>query len=154
MRLADLSDGTSNTLGASEVKAFTPYLRDGDAASSTIPGPAGISPLGGSFKADSGHTEWVDGRVHQTGFTTVFTPNTVVPHVSGGTSYDIDFTNCREEQSCAGDTFAAVTSRSHHTGVVQSLLCDGSTRSFSDTIDLNVWRGLGTRSGNEDIGEF
>ncbi len=154
MRLADITDGTSNTLAVSEVKAFTPYLRDGDGASPTIPGPTGVSGLGGSFKKNSGHTEWVDGRVHQTGFTTVFTPNTVVPHSSGGIDYDVDFTNCREEKSCSGDTFAAVTSRSHHAGVVHSLLCDGSTRTVTETIDLSIWRALGTRQGNEALGEY
>ncbi|MHC4880451.1 MAG: DUF1559 family PulG-like putative transporter [Planctomycetota bacterium] len=154
MRLADITDGTSSTLACSEVKTFTPYLRDGDGASASIPAPSAVSGLGGSFKTNSGHTEWVDGRVHQTGFTAVFGPNTVVAHSSSGEDYDIDFTNCREEKSCSGETFAAVTSRSHHSGVVQSLLCDGSARSISDTIDLNVWRGLGTRDGLEDVGEF
>ena len=154
LRLADITDGTSNTLACSEVKTYTPYLRDGDNASATAPAPGGISGLGGSFKTNSGHTEWIDGRVHQTGFTTVFPPNTVVSHSSGGTDYDVDFTNCREEKSCSGETYAAVTSRSHHPGIVNSLLCDGSTRTISDTIDLRVWQALGTRDGNEDIGEF
>lgn len=154
MRLADITDGTSNTLAASEVKAFTPYLRDGDAATASVPPALGISSLGGSFKSDSGHTEWVDGRVHQTGFTTVFTPNTLVPHSAGGVSYDVDFTNCREEKTCSGETYAAVTSRSYHGGVVHSLLCDGSARSISDSIDLNVWHALGTREGQEDTGEY
>lgn len=154
MRFADIADGTSNTLACSEVKTFTPYFRDGDAASAAVPSPTGISGLGGSFKTNSGHTEWIDGRVHQTGFTTVFPPNTVVPHSSGGIAYDVDFTNCREEKSCSGDTYAAVTSRSHHSGIVNSLLCDGSTRSISDTIDLGVWRSLGTREGYEALGEY
>ncbi len=154
MRLADITDGTSNTLACSEVKTFTPYLRDGDGASATVPAPGGISSLGGSFKTNSGHTEWIDGRVHQTGFTAVFAPNTVVSHSNGSDVYDVDFTNCREEKGCAGETFAAVTSRSHHTGLVHSLLCDGATRTISDTIDLTVWRALGTRDGNEDIGEY
>jgi hypothetical protein len=36
MRIRDFTDGTSNTLCFSEVKAFTPYLRDGDGASNHL----------------------------------------------------------------------------------------------------------------------
>ena len=154
LRLAGISDGLSNTLATSEVKAFTPYFRDGDGASATVPGATGVAALGGSFKTNSGHTEWVDGRVHQTGFNTVFGPNTLVPHVAGGVDYDIDFTNCREEKSCTGSTFAAVTSRSFHQGVVHSLLCDGSVRGISDTINLQTWQWLGNREDNEVISDF
>jgi len=147
-------DGESNTLAFAEVKAFTPYLRDGDAATNTIPQPEGISGLGGAFQTDSGHTEWVDGRVHQTGFTTAFGPNTTVPHTFSGDTYDIDFTNCREEKACSGPTYAAVTSRSYHLGLVNVLLMDGSARAVIDAIDLNIWRGLGTRDGEEVIPQF
>ena len=55
-----------------------------------------MAGYGGNFQADSGHTEWVDARVHQTGFTTTFPPNTKVPFTTGGTTYDIDFNSSRE----------------------------------------------------------
>lgn len=151
---ADFIDGTSTTLCAAEVKAFTPYLRDGDAASASLPEPADISGFGGDFKTDSGHTEWVDGRSHQTGFTTTFTPNTVVPHVDSGTTYDVDFTNCREAKNCSGPTYAAVTTRSYHEGIVFVLLMDGATRSVSENVDLETWRRLGQRNDRKIIGEF
>jgi prepilin-type N-terminal cleavage/methylation domain-containing protein len=144
-RFRDFSDGTSNVLCFSEVKAFTPYFRDGDAATDVIPGPSEIAALGGSFKTETGHTEWVDGRVHQTGFTTTYPPNTIVPYEVGGVAYDVDFTNCREEKSCNGATYAAVTSRSYHPQAVNSLLMDGSVRSFSNTMDSETWRNLGDR---------
>jgi len=51
-------------------------------------------------------------------------------------------------------TYAAVTSRSYHEGVVQSLLMDGSSRSVSESIDLATWRALGTRSGGEVVDSF
>jgi prepilin-type processing-associated H-X9-DG protein len=96
----------------------------------------------------------VDARAHQSGFTTVFTPNTVVPFVSGGTSYDIDFNSMREGRTTTAITYAAVTSRSHHSGVVNVLLLDGSCRSVADSINLATWRALGTRSGGEVGGDY
>lgn len=152
--MRDIIDGTTSTLAFSEVKAFTPYFRDGDGAGAPMPAPGDISGYGGAFKTNSGHTEWVDGRVHQTGFTTTFGPNTVVPHAVGGVNYDVDFTNCREEKSCSGPTYAAVTSRSYHTGIVNSLLMDGSVRSISENIDLQTWRKLGQRNDGQPVGEF
>jgi prepilin-type N-terminal cleavage/methylation domain-containing protein len=153
----DFLDGLSNTLAFAEVKAYTPYLRDGGnpSAPGALPpaSPAAVAGLGGNFKSDSGHTEWVDARVHQTGFTSVFGPNTVVPYTNGGT-YDIDFNSSREGATIDQITYAAVTSRSYHNGVVQVLLTDGSARPVRETIDLALWRALSTRSGGEVIGDF
>jgi len=155
LKLVHITDGTSNTLGFSEVKAYTPYLRDGGSAPAGPPlSPAQVVGLGGNFKTNSGHTEWVDGRVHQTGFTTVFGPNTVVPLQRGGQLYDVDYTSCREDKGCAGPVRAAVTSRSHHTGLVNCLLMDGSVRSVASNINLTIWRRLGSRSDGEIVGEF
>ncbi|MDA0808882.1 MAG: DUF1559 domain-containing protein [Planctomycetota bacterium] len=155
LQFGHITDGTSNTLAFSEVKAFTPYFRDGSGGTATVPGPNAISGLGGSFKTSSGHTEWVDGRIHQTGFTTVFTPNTLVPHVSGGTTYDVDFTSCREEKTgCTGPTYAAVTSRSHHVGMVHSLMADGAVKAISENIAAVTWSRLGSRDDGEELGDF
>lgn len=153
-----IPDGTSNTLAFAEVKAFTPYLRDGgspSAAGTSPPGsPAALVAYGGSFKTDSGHTEWVDARSHQTGFTTVFTPNTAVPYSSGGTNYDIDFTSSREGKTTNLITYAAVTARSYHAQSINVLLMDGSARTVDNSITLQTWRSLGTRAGGEPIGDF
>ena len=43
---------------------------------------------------------------------------------------------------------------SEHPGHVNVLMGDGSARSVADGIDLTVWRALGTRNGNEIVGEF
>jgi prepilin-type N-terminal cleavage/methylation domain-containing protein len=156
VRPADVRDGLSNTVALAEVKAFTPYLRDGGRPNTPgVPVPAApgvVSSFGGDFRTDSGHTEWVDGRTHQTGFTTVFPPNTVVPYASAGVVYDVDFTSSREGRTTNRITYAAVTSRSYHAGVVQALLMDGSVRSFRDGLGLDVWRALGTRAGGEVVG--
>jgi prepilin-type N-terminal cleavage/methylation domain-containing protein len=153
----EFSDGMSNTLGASEVKAFTPYSRDGAHGTAAIPGtPAEVEALinqGGDHKADSGHTEWVDGRVHQTGFTATLPPNSKVL-VPGGVNDQGDYNSCREDQTCNAPTYAAVTARSWHIGIVNSLLMDGSVHSISENIDLAIWRNLAGRNDGQVIGEF
>tara|TARA_B100000029_G_scaffold149619_1_gene144886 strand:- start:507 stop:1550 length:1044 start_codon:yes stop_codon:yes gene_type:complete len=151
----DFVDGTSTTLCFSEAKTFTPYLRDGGSAGPQPPtDPTTIAGLGGSFKTNSGHTEWVDGRVHQTGFTTTFTPNTIVPYTSQGRDWDIDYTSCREDKSCGTFVRAAVTARSFHADSVNALFMDGHVRMISKSINLPIYRALGTRFGNDRTGEF
>lgn len=153
MRPADFTDGLSNTIAMAEVKAYTPYLRDGgtpSAIGTAAPAdPNAVAPFGGDFKTNSGHTEWVDARVHQTGFTTTFPPNTKVPFTSGGTTYDVDFNSSREGRTTNLPTYAAVTARSFHTGGVNVVLVDGSVRFIRNSIDAVSWRALGTRSGGE-----
>jgi len=159
MRIAEIADGASNTLGAAEVKAYAPNLWDtqnpntlGVAPPAT---PAALAAYFGSGTFDSnGHTEWVEGDVHETGFTTVFTPNTNVPYDSAGTTYDIDFTTMRDGESITVPTYAAVTARSYHPGIVSVLLMDGSVRTVGNSINLGIWRALGTRAGAETIGDF
>lgn len=160
---AHFTDGTSNTLAASEVKTYTNQISNDGAASDILPDQATIlSYSSGTFSAN-GHREWTDGKIHETGFTTTFTPNSRVQIVNKGTvstapTVDGDYISCKERgtsATCAGKpTYAAVTSRSFHTGGVNSLLMDGSTRFFSENMDVNIWRALGTRSGGEIVGEF
>ena len=153
----DFIDGTSNTIGFSECLAFTPYNRDGDTGTATVPGnSAGVEALvagGGDNKADSGHTEWVDGRVHQTGFTAVLPPNSEMA-VPGGDTNLGDYTSCREDKTCTGPTYAAVTARSWHEGIVLAMLMDGSVRQISENIDLQTYRHLAQRNDRQVIGEF
>ncbi|MCO6455368.1 MAG: DUF1559 domain-containing protein [Pirellulaceae bacterium] len=154
---ATVIDGTSSTLAFAEVKAFNPYLRDGGspaAAGTPVPlTPADAVAYGGDFKSNSGHTEWVDSRVHQTGFTAVFTPNTKVLHGSAPDTYDVDFNSSREGKTINQLTFAAVTSRSYHAGGVMVSLVDGSCRFIPDTIDRAVWWAMATRNGGEVVGD-
>ena len=135
--MASVTDGTTNTLAFSEVKAWTPYLRDGgnpSALNAHTPNlPEEVGALGGSFKTDSGHTEWADSRIHQTGFTTTFAPNAFIPFVSGGNTFSVDFNSSREGVSATGITYAVVTSRSQHVGGVNACLTDGSVRFFAQS---------------------
>lgn len=156
---AAITDGFSNTLLVSEVKAWQPYRRNGGPATTAV--PAGIEEAeaaaasGIQFK-NTGHTEWPDGRVHHHGFTTVMTPNSVVPCTDGSQTFDCDYNSWQEgNQGISGNaSYAVITSRSHHPGIVQAALVDGSVRSVSENIDLNIWRAVGTRAGGEITGEF
>ena len=152
--MRSFTDGTSKTLLVAEVKGWTPYYRDAALSQPMPPSdPSEICGLGGSFKSDSGHTEWVDGRVHQAGFTTVFTPNTRVACVQGGQTYDVDWTSEREGISDTGITYSAVTSRSYHSGgVVNTAMADGSIHAVTSDIELSVWRAMSTRAG-DDVAE-
>jgi hypothetical protein len=157
-KVCEITDGMSHTLGMAEVKAFTPYLRDGgnpsDPSAPVPTAPDQVASFGGEFKSDSGHTEWVDARVHQSGFTTTFPPNTVVPYQEGGKLFDIDFNSHREGRSTTAPTFAVVTSRSYHPGGVNAQLLDGSVRFVSDSVSQKIWRAYGTRAGGEAIGDL
>jgi len=155
------SDGLSNTLMLAEVKGWQPYLRDGGGAANIPDNPSQIN-LTGSFKSETGHTEWIDGRVHQTGFTATFTPNTVVRHEEGSEVFDVDWnshrvrgwdpTNPTAYLDETNVTYSAITSRSYHSGnVVNIARMDGSVDSINGDIDLTVWRAMATRDGGEIV---
>jgi type II secretory pathway pseudopilin PulG len=158
---AGFRDGLSNTMCAAEVKAFTPYFRNtADPGPIAPSAPAFLSGLasGAQFKLgpttndNTGHTEWGDGRVHHSGFTTVFAPNTVVSYLHrDGRTYDIDYNSQQEGRSAVQSTYAAVTARSYHAGIVNTSFMDGSVRSVSNAVALDVWRALGTRQDGELI---
>ena len=149
-RIAQVIDGLSQTLCTAEVQGYTPYLRNTPVMDPVFPespavfsGWSGQEKMGPTQSSQTGHTVWADGRVHHTGFTTTFPPQTVVPYVSGGRRYDIDVTTIQEGLSSSQPTYAAITSRSHHAGVVNGLLMDGAVRPFRRSIHRSVWLGLG-----------
>jgi len=151
-RTAEFADGLSKTLGIAEVKAFTNRV-PGSSTTATFPGPieppSDIASLSlGTFSPTSyTHVEWVDGKVHETGFTTVFAPNTQVKYANGGIDYDVDVVLATE--SNPGDTYAAVTSRSFHPGGVTALMMDASVRFVDSSTALSVWRAMGTAATGE-----
>ncbi len=155
--ISGFTDGLSNTIGLAEVKAFNPRFHDFVSMPNvppTAPSIVSASYVGGNWSATNGHTEWVCGRAIHTGFTSTFTPNTRVLHVQDGVTYDIDVTSSREGRNQTDPTYGIITSRSYHTGLVNTVLMDGSVRSVSNNLDLSTWRSLNTRAGGEVIGEF
>ncbi len=148
------SDGLGKTLAISEIKAFNPRSQDIANLSDPPPdSPATATALVNPAKfAETGHTEWCCGRTLQTGFTTAFPPNTFVPYQhSDGVTYDIDICGSREGLSTTTATYAAVTSRSYHAGIVSSAFMDGSVRSIANGIDGSLWKSLSTRAGGENL---
>jgi hypothetical protein len=155
-----IRDGNSSTLMAAEVRSWTPTRRTGGPASTAIPQTIAdveaLMPQGTIFR-DNGHTEWFDGIVHHTGFTTTLPPNSN-SKCSNGPSV-LENCNYNSWQEGVGGpagkpTYSATTARSWHTGIVHAVILDGSVRAVSENIDLRIWRSLGTRAGREVIGEF
>lgn len=106
--------------------------------------------MGPDTNSNTGHTEWPDGRVHHSGFTTVLTPNTAVVSGVAGAPDWADVNLMQEGRSATLPTYAAITARSYHAGgLVNVALMDGSVRSVRNGIELPVWRALGTRMGDE-----
>jgi type II secretory pathway pseudopilin PulG len=160
----DFTDGMSNTMLMSEVKNYQPYIRDCGSLSqintpNNIPSPDAdpmtVAPeYSGSGclvlpDTSGGHTQWNEVAVHHIGMTTAWTPNKKTP---GATYADVDLNSQRER--IGGPTYAAITSRSYHTGGVHSLLGDGRVRFISNSINGQLWRALGTVGGGEIIDEF
>jgi prepilin-type N-terminal cleavage/methylation domain-containing protein/prepilin-type processing-associated H-X9-DG protein len=152
--LSNFTDGTSNTLLAGEVRAWTAYSRNGGLSSTEIPATvdaASAQVNAGPDKKDTGHTEWPDGRVHHTGITAAMTPNTFVPFTFNGQVVDGDYNSWQEgkDGGSGQPTYAIITSRSHHSGQVQVAMVDGSVQTVADEVDLAIWRAMATRAGDE-----
>ena len=158
-RLSEFTDGLSNTLVFAEVKAHQPLLRAANGLAN-VNNPASVPPpdadpqavapeySGAGTTLAGAHTEWVDGGIHQTGFTTAWTPNRKTTS-SGNGGIDVDLLGRRERQG--GPTFAALTARSFHPGGINGLFGDGSVRFVKDAVNGVAWRALGTVGGGEVI---
>ncbi len=154
-RLAGVTDGLSNTISFSEVKAYQSALHDGGLPTGVgVPPPESPNELGtypGIFDATWSHSEWVSGHILHSGMSSGFPPNTVIPYVNSGRQYDIDFTSSRLGTSDTRQTYLVVTSRSYHPGGVNTLMLDGSVRFSKNAISKATWRALGTRAGGEVV---
>lgn len=129
----------------SEVKAWTPYRRNGGPPAtehySTAAEASTVTASGTEFKEIlQDNLQWPDGRVHHEGFTTTLPPNTRVPCVNGTTTYDCDYNSWQEGKNgtSGSPSYAIITSRSYHVGVVQVAMVDGSSKSISENIDLGA----------------
>ena len=127
--IAEITDGTSNTLCVSEV----------------IKGPRGADDI-------RGFSWWGGGA----GFVTYQTPNnpTATDVMTGGGCGPNTFKPAI--YPCTTTSTSTLPrmqlARSRHTGGVNAALCDGSVRFIRDSNSLVTWRSLGTAQGGEVVG--
>lgn len=131
-RIADVSDGTSNTLMIAENRR-------------AIDSP----------DVDTRGDIWNDDSIGYA-FMTISTPNSTVADNPRGCPTDPAMMQAMTEAGipCNATGGWVQASRSMHTGGVQVLLCDGSVRFVSENINLATWKSLGTVGSREVIGEF
>ena len=149
-RIADLTDGTSNTAAFSEsllgngtaipgvpTDPQTIRLAILRVAMGNDPTPADCDSGSGVFGAKRGE-QWINGHYGHTLYNHFYTPNRA------------DKWDCGNASGNKGLTAA----RSAHTGGVNLLLCDGSVRFVRDAVDPTAWRSLSTRAGGEVPGDY
>lgn len=140
VKIADIKDGTSNTLLFSEILAW--HQADSRTSSSSPDGMnrdvrgASLIPMAG------GST-----------FFTNFPPNSKgtdqIPSCADTLIPDVHPMRCVVHRDRDGQYWAAA--RSDHPGGVNAGLADGSVRFVKETISPQVWQALGTRAGGEAI---
>ena len=158
---ADFRDGLSQTVGVSErlegdwtkgpfklggdyyydrTSSWPPYLNDPD---QTLRVCANLPPE--SPVESRGGESWFLSGYHFTCYNHCAVPNLKVPDCSVGSANAPHTLGYRINQQ------GVFKASSYHAGGVNALLMDGSTRFFSDSVNLGVWRALATRSGGELI---
>jgi prepilin-type processing-associated H-X9-DG protein len=125
-RIADITDGTSNTLLMSEIR-FPP--NDGAPADTR-----------GDVFNDQG-CSW---------FMAINTPNSGIDYTLDCNNVDSTMP-CGVQNGTVGQEISA---RSRHTGGVNVVLCDGSVTFISNGINLSVWQALSTMNGGEVVGSY
>lgn len=147
-RIADVTDGTSNTMMIAECKVNEPWAaRYGNDHSGYFACLAGTAPDvsdnvvidGGLTPAPRGYS-WFFGQRNQAwSYSTRMAPN------------DPTTNNHECERYTDYGTFAA---RSRHPGGVQVAMADGSVRFVSESLAIELWQALGSLGGGEQTEPF
>jgi hypothetical protein len=148
VRFADFLDGTSNTAMFSEKNR-------GD-GSNGISSPESDTYRPGTFPAtpDQAMADCLAVNVNdlsKQGYSNVGAP-WMQPYHSVSVYYHILPPNSRSCMFPPGRI--ASTAGSRHPGGVEVAMSDGSVRFISRTINLQTWRAIGTRDGNDVPGDF
>lgn len=154
-KIADILDGTSNTIAMSEraarrgnreVIGNTVVNSTNDPATCLSYSAGGDYPTALTLSSWSAGSLWAFGHPHWNAFVTVLPPNT--PTCSAGPDNLSNWPGI-------------FTAGSRHPGGVNCLLGDASVRFISQTIDstggpsgFGTWGSLGTREGRETLGNF
>jgi prepilin-type N-terminal cleavage/methylation domain-containing protein/prepilin-type processing-associated H-X9-DG protein len=159
-RLADITDGTSNTVGISE------RILGNGAENSTAASLAAINPqtmyvypaqttdalCASTLQINVEQLRmytWVAGDPRCTSYDHYYVPNDPLhPDCIA------NFSGTASDPNAAFTGVGLSTARSLHPGGVNVGLCDGSGRVVSNSIVLSVWRALATRGGGEVIGGY
>ncbi len=151
VRIADITDGTSNTAAFSESTlgngaAVTGVPTDPqtirrvvlEVAGGNDPTPTDCQSGNGVWNPRRGE-QWINGHFGNTLYNHFYTPNQTAKWDCGNASHNK----------------ALTSARSAHSGGVNLLLCDGSVRFVRDSVPETVWRAVGTRAGGEVVpGDF
>lgn len=138
-RMSEITDGSSNTLLASECRVGTKLY--GNAGNESLCTTAkALAP--DSTRSDRGYS-WFFGDWPTWYFSCARTPN------FNRTTPDNGIFDCTNFSGGGG-----LAARSLHTGGVHALLADGSIRFVSDNIHLQTWQNLGNKADGNPIGEF
>ena len=146
VRMADITDGTSNTAAMSER-----LVADGNNGQVSPVADVFFSP---ASPATADEAVQICNAIDITNLANQFPLFMGAPWMNGQHTYL--HTNVPNSRSCGFFLInrATMPPSSRHVGGVQLLLCDGSVRFVPDNIDLATWRAVGTRNGGEIIGEF
>jgi prepilin-type N-terminal cleavage/methylation domain-containing protein/prepilin-type processing-associated H-X9-DG protein len=146
VRMKDITDGASNTAAFSE----RPLGRGEGAAEPTSPGspeaadvilelPASADPTAAACQSTSGNSwnherggKWIVGNYG----------NTLYNHAAPPNAPAWDCMNATQQKG-------SLAARSHHSGGVNLLYCDGSARFAQDAVDALAWAAIATRAGEE-----
>jgi prepilin-type N-terminal cleavage/methylation domain-containing protein/prepilin-type processing-associated H-X9-DG protein len=151
VRIAEITDGTSNTAMFSEVRRGN-FAGSGQKVDIWDARYFGFSPPGDDLVPPSS-CDTRGSALRYTGLkyyrdlmtTSVYT-HTRTPNSPGGDCIDL---NARSGDGGAAFLAAHIDARSYHPGGVNVGFADGSVRFFPNTVDPATWRALGTRSGGE-----
>lgn len=156
VRIGDIGDGTSNTVGASErILGAGPESTTVAARSEIDPQTMFVNPGMETNDANCGSTlrinfsqrrmyTWVAGEPRCTSYNHYYLPNDPV-----NPDCVANFTGTDPLTRSSGHGLS--TARSKHIGGVNVWFCDGSTRFIANGISLRTWRALATRSGGEVV---
>jgi hypothetical protein len=155
-RSADFLDGLSNTVGVSErvqgdwtkqIQGPGDYLLTQIGDRGKRIGPdwvlAACAAATDAPSESRGGESWFLSGYHFTNYNHCAAPNARVQ--------DCALDDRREDLHARTMHEGVFTARSYHPGGVNTLSMDGSVRSVSDSINVQVWRSLATRSNGEAV---